>query len=93
MKTVSIEVGYEEKALRIEILVRIIYAIIGGIVCIILEIIGAIAWVIQLLAVLFAGRRVKSLHNFLSLVLKYQFRLSAYLNFLTDEHPPLVPED
>jgi hypothetical protein len=92
LKTVSIDVKYANKAPRAELLVRIVYAIIFCIAAFILSIVGGIAWALQLLVILITGTRNRALHDVILFVFKYRTRFSAYLFFLTDEQPPVIPE-
>lgn len=92
MNSVSYDVSFQEKASRIELLIRIVYAIIGGIVFYILSLLSIVAWLLQLIIILITGKREKKINGFIQLTLRYGVRLSSYLMFLTDERPPIVPE-
>jgi len=85
-------VKYASKAPRVELLVRIIYAIIYFIASIIIGILCGIAWVLQLFVILITGTRNKTLHDVLFFCVKYLYNFHAYLSFVTDERPPVIPE-
>ncbi len=93
MKTLKIEVKSDPKASRLELFVRIIWAILGCIVLSIFGIIAAICMVLQWLYILITGKRSKSLAEVLKLYLFYRFRLEGYLLMLTDERSPIIPVD
>ena len=92
MKTVSYDTKYSEPASRAELIVRIVYFVIGNIVLAILKIISLLAWIAQLLMVLFTGKRDKGLNGFMNMTQKYGVQLYSYMSLLTDERPPLLPE-
>jgi len=92
MKTIQQKVIYAEKASRFEMLVRILWAILGGIVLFVFEIISLLASIIHFFYILVYGKRHKEIVNFVKAVEIQRFRLSLYLSFVTDERPPIVPE-
>jgi len=92
MKSVLAKVSFSEKASRVELLVRIVWAILAGIVLFIFGIISGIAWIVQIVYILVTGRRHKSLQGLIKSVTIQEFRLRSYLMLLTDERPPIVPE-
>lgn len=92
MKTIQHKIVSAEKASRIEMLYRLVWAILAGIVLWVFSLIAVIAWVIQFFFILIYKKRNMSLNNFLKLVVVQRYRLTAYLFFLTDERPPIVPE-
>ena len=92
MKTVKITVTSAEKASRWEVLVRLVWATLCGIVLIVVGIFAAIAIVIQLFYILIFGKRHMSLNRFATNWLAAFAALNFYKNFCTDERPPLVPQ-
>lgn len=93
MKTVKYEVAFDEKASRLELLIRFIWLIPCGIVSFFLGIIYMFAYMIQFLHILVLGKRQKTLHNW---ILKYQCyytKVNTYVLLLTDERAPIMPED
>jgi len=92
MKTVKSSIIYKEKASRLELLVRIIYAIPIAIVLWLFGILVGVAQIILWFHILFLGRRHKTLSNFVKIYITYLFRVHAYLNLVTDERPPIIPE-
>jgi hypothetical protein len=92
MKTIQSKISYAEKASRIEMLYRIVWAIIGGIVLAIFGIIAGLATIVHFFYILIYKKRNKGIFEFVRAIVVQRFRLSSYLMFLTDERPPLVPE-
>ena len=90
MKTVQVDVQSEEKASRVELLVRLVYWIPLCIVQAVLGIIAMILWLVNVITVLILGKRVA-----MDLVKKYwQYgaKMNAYYMLMTDERPPIMPE-
>lgn len=92
MKTIQHKITYVEKASRVEILVRIVWAILGEIVLFIFSLVAILAVIIQFFYVLIYGKRQKGLFDFMKAVEVQRFRLVLYLTFVTDERPPIIPE-
>ncbi|MBI5228781.1 DUF4389 domain-containing protein [Candidatus Micrarchaeota archaeon] len=93
MQTVTVDVQGGESASRVELFVRFLYAIVGGIVLWVLSIVSGVCWILQFLIVLITAKRNQTLDNVLRMYFKYSTRLSAYLLILTEERPPLIPEE
>lgn len=92
MKTIQSKITYVEKASRVEMLYRIVWAIIAGIVLAIFAIVAGLADIIQFFYILIYGKRQKGIFDFVKAVEIQRFRLTVYLTFVTDERPPIVPE-
>ena len=92
MKTVKSQISYKEKASRLELFVRIIYAIPIVIVLWIFSFLAGLAQLILWFHILILGRRHKALGNFIKAYVTYVFRARAYLDLVTDERPPIIPE-
>ena len=93
MKTVKSKITYTEKASRLELFVRIIYMIPIMIVLWIFGIIAAVVFIVEWLHILILGKRHKSLGKFLETYVTYVFKVNVYLNLVTDERPPIIPEE
>ncbi|VVB56872.1 Uncharacterised protein [uncultured archaeon] len=93
MKTVKFDVTFKEPASRVELFVRMVWAIPTAIVMIVLAIIAAIASVLQWFHILFVGKRHKALHGWIYKFLVYVVKYEAYKDMLTDERSPIMPED
>lgn len=93
MNSVHVELTQEEKASRVEVIVRILYfaifCIIGGIFG---GIVMYILWPLNLLLLLLLGKRILGLTKFIGAFIKYATQYYAYLMGTTDERPPIVPE-
>lgn len=92
MKTVKYEVTYADKASRLELFIRWIWAIPTMIVLCIISIIASIAWCIQFLHVLILGKRNKMLHDLINMYVAYHTKFCAYQCYLTEERTPIMPE-
>lgn len=92
VKTVVANVRYLPRSPRIELLVRIVWGIVAGIVLFVFEFVSAIVWIVQILHVLIYARRHKDMQSFIKSVSIQRFRLSVYILLLTDERPPIIPE-
>ena len=92
MKTVKITVTSAEKASRWEVLIRVIWATLCGIVLLVVGIFAAIAEIIQLLYILAFGKRQMKLNKFVTNWLVAFAALGFYKNLCTDERPPLIPK-
>lgn len=92
MKTVAADVKYLPRSPRIELLVRIVWGIVAGIVLLVFGFVSGIVWIVQIFHILIYARRHKGMQSFIKAVAVQRFRLSAYLLLLTDERPPIIPE-
>jgi len=92
MKTVAANVKYLEKASRLELIVRFIWMIPAAIVLFVFALVASVCFALQWLYMLFTGRRSRSLHVLIKTFEIQKFRVQAYLNLLTDERPPIVPD-
>ncbi len=82
---------YEEKASRIELFVRIFYAIPVFIVLFLYSLIASICLSIQWLVILILGKRNKELNNIVKGYTQYYIHLIGYFSYLTDERPGVTP--
>ena len=92
MKTVKINVTSAEKASRWEVIVRLIWASLCGIVLLVAGIFAAIAIIIQLFYILIFGKRHMKLNKFVTNWLIALATLGFYKNYCTDERPTLLPK-
>jgi hypothetical protein len=87
---IKIEVEYEEKASRLEVLIiRWLYGILLSIIISIWGIFAGLAMLGQWIVILITGARNKGLHDFITSYFKFYTRINGYLYMLTDERPPL----
>lgn len=93
LKTVDFGVKEQEKAGRVELLVRLVYWIPLIIVLAILGIIGAIAFIINVLSILVLGKKFLGISRFVAMSIGYRAKMTAYLMCSTDERPPIIPEE
>nr|WP_321351064.1 DUF4389 domain-containing protein [uncultured Methanoregula sp.] len=82
---------YEHDASRLELLIRIVYWIIIGIVLWVYGIISVICLIIQWVCILILGRRIEGLSNFVKGYLEYLVHVMPYMYFMTDSRPGILP--
>ncbi|NYZ73705.1 DUF4389 domain-containing protein [Candidatus Micrarchaeota archaeon] len=93
MKSVKYSSAYEEKASRIELLIRFVWMIPVGFVSFFLSIIYIFAYMLQFLHILVLGKRHKVLHDWIFKYMAYYTKFNSYFVLLTDERTPIMPED
>ncbi len=82
---------YKKKASRIELFIRIVYAIPVGIILILYGILAGIVLILQWLRILLSGERNESFNNIIKGYLEYYVHLISYFSIITDERPGLNP--
>jgi uncharacterized membrane protein len=82
---------YEEIASRFELLVRIVYWILIGIVAGVYGIIACICLFVQWFCILILGRRNESLSSFAKGYLEYVVHVMSYTYIMTDKRPDILP--
>ncbi len=82
---------YEHDASRFELLVRILYWILIGIVIWIYSIIATICLLIQWFYILIFASRSEALSNFVQGYLEYYVHVNPYMYFMTDKRPDILP--
>jgi hypothetical protein len=92
MKTVRAEIKFGAKASRLELLIRIVWGLLAGLVLFVFAILAIVALFIQWFYILFLGKRHAGLHSWIKTFVVQRFLLTAYLNLLTDERPPIIPK-
>jgi len=92
MDSIKITVKSEEKASRIELIVRFVWYFIAMIILGIIGIFAYIAVVLQWLYILFLGKRHPALAKFVNSWYTAMAQVIFYVLLATDERPPLVPE-
>jgi hypothetical protein len=82
---------YEHDASRLELLIRIVYWIIIGIVLWVYGLVSAICLIIQWIYILILGKRSEGLSNFVKGYLEYMVHVLPYMYFMTDRRPDIFP--
>ena len=82
---------FEHDAGRLELLIRIVYWILIGIVLWIYGIIACICLFIQWFHILILGRRNEELSNIAKGYLEYMIHVLPYTYFMTDKRPDVMP--
>ena len=82
---------YEHDAGRLELLIRIVYWILIGIVAGVYGFIAGICLFIQWFYILVLGRRNEGLSNFAKGYLEYLVYVMGYTNLMTDRRPNIMP--
>jgi len=82
---------YEQDAGRLELLIRIVYWILIGIVLWVYSIVAIICLIIQWLHILILARRNEGLSNLIRGYVEYQVHVMNYTYFMTDMRPDILP--
>ncbi len=82
---------FEHDASRFELLVRIVYWILIGIVIWIYSLIATICLVVQWFYILIFGSRAEALSNIIQGFLEYYVHVTPYMYFMTDKRPDILP--
>ncbi|HVP24706.1 MAG TPA: DUF4389 domain-containing protein [Methanomicrobiales archaeon] len=82
---------FEQPARRVELLVRILYWILIGIVLWVYGLIATICLFIQWFVILFLGHRNKDLSDFARGYLEYAVHVMPYMYIMTDKRPDILP--
>jgi len=82
---------FEPSARRIELLVRILYWILIGIVLWVYGLIAFICLFIQWFVILILGHRNKDLSDFARGYLEYAVHVMPYMYIMTDRRPKILP--
>jgi len=82
---------YEHDAGRLELLIRIVYWILIGIVLWVYGIIAIICLIVQWLHILILGCRNEGLSNLVKGYLEYMIHVMPYTYFMTDKRPDIMP--
>jgi hypothetical protein len=83
---------YEKKASRFELIVRIVYWILIGVVLWIYGVLAGICLIIQWFVILILGHRNKTLGEFIQGYVEYYVHVLNYMYFFTDMRPNILPE-
>ena len=90
MKSVSVQITPGGRASRAEVIIRIFYGLVAGIILsIFLWVVGILVFV-NFFSCLILAKRVGV--GFIAKVIEQIPKLYAYTYFVTDERPPIVPE-
>ncbi|MDD1655264.1 MAG: DUF4389 domain-containing protein [Methanomicrobiales archaeon] len=84
--------SYEEKAGRLELLVRIVYSILVGIVAAVYGIVAGLCTIVQFFVILILGRRSRGLSDFIRGYLEYHVHILSYTSLMTDARPGVFPK-
>ena len=83
---------YEHDARRLELLVRIVYSILVGIVAAVYGFLTGICTLIQFFVILILGRRSRGLSDFIRGYLEYHVHVLSYTGLMTDIRPGILPK-
>ena len=90
MNSVQVNITPGGKASRLEVIIRIFYGLVTAIILGIFMIVGYILIAINFWTCLLLARRIAP--KFLASLVAQGAKLMAYMFYVTDERPPLVPE-
>ncbi len=85
---VTYQLDYPQELSRWLIFIKWLLAIPNIIVLYVLLIGALVAWVIAWFAILFTGRFPRGLFDFIVGVLRWNYRINAYINLMRDDYPP-----
>jgi hypothetical protein len=88
--SVSVSVKPDDKVSRMEVIIRIVYAIVLYIVAIFVMIAVYILWILNVLSCIVLAKRFGA--GFLANVVEWYTKIVAYMFFVTDERPPFIPK-
>ncbi len=83
---------YEPDASRLELLVRIGYWIVIGIISWVYSILALICGILQWFFILIMGRRQQGLSDFAKGYLEYVVSRMPYMYIMTDKRPAILPD-
>jgi hypothetical protein len=86
----SFEAVYVEKGSRLELLVRIVYSLILGLIAYFWAFIVGFTIIIQWFHVLITGKRNETLWRFQASFFRFYSRMFAYYSLMTDVRPPIT---
>lgn len=89
MSDVNVDISTGSEVNRVEVIIRIFYLIPVAIVLYIFLIIAYILWLINFWTCLILAKRIAP--EFLAKVVKQITKVFAYMMYITDERPPIVP--
>ncbi|MDD3083816.1 MAG: DUF4389 domain-containing protein [Candidatus ainarchaeum sp.] len=90
MDSVKVDITPGGKASRLEVIIRFIWGTIAGIILYIFLIVAYILLIINFITCLILAKRVAP--KFMAAVVAQMAKLMAYMFYITDERPPLIPE-
>lgn len=93
MKTVKVGIKSQDKASRLELLVRIVWFIVSSIVFWFFSIVAIVCVIIHWFYILVKGKRHKGLNNLIGSYVTYRAEMLAYGLMVTEERNPIFPED
>jgi len=93
MKTVKVKIKSQDRASRLELLVRIVWFIVSSIVVWFFSIIALICVVVHWFYILITGKRHRGLNNLIKDYVIYRTKVLAYGLMVTEERNPIFPED
>jgi hypothetical protein len=82
---------FEQDAGRLELLIRIVYWILIGIILWVYSIIAFLFLIIQWFHILILGQRNEGLSNLVKGYLEYQVHVMNYTYIMTDKRPDILP--
>jgi hypothetical protein len=83
--------AYQHDSDRLELLIRIVYWILIGIVLWVYGIIALLCLIVQWFHILVLAKRNEGLSNLVKGYLEYQVHVMNYTYFMTDRRPDILP--
>ena len=85
---VTYEVDYPDHLSRLLIFVKFLLALPNAIVLLVVLLVACLASIVAWFAILFTGKYPRGIFDFVSGALRWNARLNAYTNLMTDTYPP-----
>ncbi len=90
MESVQVQITPGGPASRLEVIIRLFYTIIAGIILYVFIMVVYVITAINFWTCLILGKRIGV--GFVANVIAQVTKLMAYALYVTDERPPLIPE-
>lgn len=90
MADVNVKVTPGGPANRVEVIIRIFYLMIVGIILYIFMIVAYILVIVNFFSCLILAKRIAP--GFLAKIVEQVTKVAAYAMYVTDDRPPLIPE-
>jgi hypothetical protein len=85
---VTFDVEYPQELNRFLPLIKWLLALPHYVVLLVLRVIAIVVWIISWFAILLTGRFPRRMFDFIVGVMRWDYRVQAYVYFMRDEYPP-----
>jgi len=92
MEGIKIKIPYKKETTRTEMVYRILYCIAYCIIASFIGMVISVVMAIQFFIMIITATRNKELNHYIHVYLVWITDIAAYIYFLTDERPNLIPQ-